>query len=44
METLDISIKNRLGTAAIDENDDDDGVVIEEPTIYEDLSDPDPSN
>ena len=44
MEALDISIKNRLGTAAIDENDDDDGVCIEEPTIYEDLADPDPAN
>ena len=44
METLDISINNCLGTAAIEENDEDEGLFIEEPMVYEDLSDPNISN
>ena len=44
MESLDLSINNRLGTAAIKENDEYEGVFIEDPMIYEVLADPDPAN
>ena len=41
MEALDLSIKSRLGTASIEENKEYEGVFIEDPIIYEDISDPD---
>ena len=44
MEALDCSINNCLGTAAIEGNDEYEGVFIEEPMIHEYLADPDTQN
>ena len=44
MVALDLSTNNCLVTASIEENDEDEGVFIDEPMIYEDLSDHDPAN
>ena len=44
MEALYLSITNCLGIEAIEENDEDKGVFIEEMMIYKDLADPDPAN
>ena len=44
MEALDLSIKNCLGTASIKENDEDEGVFIEETVMYEELNDYDAEN
>ena len=44
MEALNVSANICLGKAAIDENDEDEGVFIEDPMIYEDPSDPDPAS
>ena len=44
MEALDISINNCLRILATEENDEHEGVFIEEPMIYEDLANHDPEN
>ena len=44
MKELDLFIKNRSSTAAIKGNYEDEGVFIDEPMIYEDLADHDPTN
>ena len=44
MEALDPSIKSCWGKAYIEENDEYEGLFIEETMIYEYLADPDPTN
>ena len=41
MEAIDPFIKSSSGTAANEENKEDEGVFIEELMIHEDLADPD---